>query len=218
MSASVTIVDYGLGNLFSIQRALQALGAQVELASGAEAIRRAQRLILPGVGAFSQGMQELTGRGLVQPLCEAARSGRPMLGICLGMQLLFRESDEFGVHQGLGLMAGRVARLRSTDAARGRVKVPHIGWSDLELSGRQAGWQGTILEGVAPGDAMYFVHSYVPQPEQEDAVIARMRHGGTSYAAVVEQQSLAGCQFHPEKSGPMGLRLLDNFLRKRSEG
>ena len=212
-STTVTVIDYGLGNLFSICRALTYIGAQAEVVSDPMAVRRAQGLVLPGVGAFGDGMRQLTARGLTEPLREAARAGRPLLGICLGMQLLFTESEEFGRHEGLGLIEGRVRRLRGTDPDGRRVKVPHIGWSALEPCAAAERWRGTVLEGLAPGDAMYFVHSYVPFPEREAATLARMRHGGHAYAAVVAEGRATGCQFHPEKSGEAGLSLLRNFVQ-----
>lgn len=213
MERRVTVVDYGLGNLFSIRRALSALGAEVEVTSTADAIRQAHWVILPGVGAFGDGMQQLRTRGLVEPIRAFVQSGGPLLGICLGMQLLFSESDEFGRHEGLNLLPGRVIRLRDADPSGRRVKVPHIGWSELRPS-RGAGdaWSATILEGLVAGDSMYFVHSYVPAPEDEAVTIADMHYGGHPYAAVVGKGRLVGCQFHPEKSGEVGLHLLRNFL------
>lgn len=216
MERRATVVDYGAGNLFSISRALRYLGATVEIAADAEAVRRADWLVLPGVGAFGDGMRQLTARGLVEPIQEFAQAGRPLLGICLGMQLLFGESEEFGLHQGLGLLRGRVVRLQDVDPASHRVKVPHIGWSELQPSQGAGQWSATVLEGLVPGDSMYFVHSYIPTPADEAVTIATMRYGGHSYAAVVANGRLVGCQFHPEKSGEAGLRLLRNFLSGRS--
>ena len=212
MERRVTVVDYGLGNLFSISRALSALGAVAEVTSNPEAVRQARWVILPGVGAFGDGMQQLHVRGLVESIRAFVQSGGPLLGICLGMQLLFSESEEFGRHEGLALLPGKVVRLRDADVSGRRVKVPHIGWSELRPSRSVGEWSATILEGLAAGDAMYFVHSYVPTPEDEAVTIAQMHYGGHPYAAVVGQGRLAGCQFHPEKSGETGLRLLRNFL------
>ena len=209
----VTVIDYGLGNLFSISRALSHVGATVEMTSDPDAIRRARGVVLPGVGAFGDGMRQLRNRGLIEPIEDVAQSGRPLLGICLGMQLLFKGSEEFGMHEGLGLMEGRVRRLRDTDPDGRRVKVPHIGWSALQPSAGLAHWRDTVLDGLAEGDAMYFVHSYIPFPEREATTIAQMAYGGRAYAAVVAQGRVTGCQFHPEKSGAAGLSLLRNFVQ-----
>lgn len=208
----IAVIDYGLGNLFSISRALTYLGAQVEVTSSPAVIRRAGALVLPGVGAFGDGMRQLHAQGLVEPIREAVEAGRPLLGICLGMQVLFTESEEFGVHEGLGLIDGKVVRLYETDPAGRRVKVPHIGWSDLQATQLRSGWSSTILDGLTEGDSMYFVHSYVPRPKSEGATIAETIYGGHRYCAVVQAEHVAGCQFHPEKSGEAGLHLLGNFI------
>lgn len=213
MATTVTLIDYGLGNLFSIGRALTYLGARVEVASEPDALERPRGMVLPGVGAFGDGMRQLKARGLVEPLRNAARAGRPLLGICLGMQLLFQDSEEFGVYEGLGLLAGRVRRLRETGVDGRRVKVPHIGWSALQATEGVGGWDRTVLDGLAEGECMYFVHSYVPVPEGGVATLAQMRYGGHAYAAVVTEGHVTGFQFHPEKSGEAGLMLLRNFVQ-----
>ena len=209
----IVVVDYGLGNLFSLRRALVHVGAQVEIAAAPDALSNADGLVLPGVGAFGDGMGQLKNRGFVDPIKECARSERPILGICLGMQLLFTHSEEFGLHPGLDLIPGCVRKLNETDAAGGRIKIPHVGWSELFYSGSRR-WESTLLEGLVEADAMYFVHSYIPTPIDDSAVVARMRYGDHFYGAHVEKNSIAGCQFHPEKSGEMGLRLLRNFIAR----
>lgn len=213
----VVVIDYGLGNLFSVVRALKAVGAEAEITASPETIRRAERLILPGVGAFGEGMQRLRSGGLIDPLRQAAQSGRPLLGICLGMQLLFNESEEFGLHKGLGFIEGRVARLRETDPAERRVKIPHVGWSELNpvLPGER--WGSTILRGLAPGEMAYFVHSFAAYPAHEAASIAQVRYGGHDYCAAVQRENIMGCQFHPEKSGAIGLQILRNFVADTRE-
>ncbi|MBI3616074.1 MAG: imidazole glycerol phosphate synthase subunit HisH [Candidatus Omnitrophica bacterium] len=209
----VLIVDYGSGNLFSIERALHSLGAEVEISADPDALRRAPGVILPGVGAFGDGMKNLREKGLLTPLAEYAQSGLPLLGICLGMQLLFTESQEFGRHEGLGLIPGKVVNLRPTDPQGRRVKIPHVGWSQLMCPPSRPHWNDTILMGLPVGEAMYFVHSFIPVPE-DSAVVAQMIYGGHLYCAVVERRNMIGCQFHPEKSGPVGLRFLRNFLTR----
>ncbi len=213
MTAPITVLDYGLGNLFSIRRALAHVGADVEMTAEPETVRRAAGVVLPGVGAFADGMRGLAQRGLVDALREVVADGRPLLGICLGMQLLFDESEEFGRHDGLGLLQGRVVRLRDAAADATRVKIPHIGWRELmPTAGRT--WSSTILEGVRPGDAMYFVHSFVPEPAAEEIRVAEMDYGSHRYCVVAERGQVIGCQFHPEKSGDAGLHLLRNFVAR----
>ncbi len=214
MKKQVTVVDYGLGNLFSVGRALAVVGAEVNVTWRPEAIRSADRLVLPGVGAFGDGMERLRERELLEPLAQFAKSGRPLLGICLGMQLLFSESEEFGRHEGLGLIAGSVLRLSEVDEDGQRVKVPHVGWSELERPGLGADWDSTFLDGLADAESMYFVHSYVPFPERETLILARFTYGGRSYCAAIEENNLMGIQCHPEKSGHVGLRVLSNFLNR----
>lgn len=206
----VTVVDYGLGNLFSIQRALTHLGADVEVTSDPERVGKADALILPGVGAFGDGMDQLRKRRLVEPILQAVGRGRPLLGICLGMQLFFTRSEEFGRHEGLGIIEGTVLKIQETDAAGRRIKVPHVGWSPLHPA--PAGWSSTVLEGLSDGDSMYFVHSFVPFPEKGSVTVAQIEYGGHAYCALVEKGSVVGSQFHPEKSGQAGLQLLQNFL------
>ena len=210
----VAVVDYGLGNLFSIDRALQHVGSRAEVTSSAEVLERSAALILPGVGAFGDGIQQLRSRGLIEPIVEFARSGRPALGICLGMQLLFTESEEFGQYDGLGLIPGKVARLQDSDPSGRRVKLPHIGWSDIYRTRPEDPQHSAILDGVRDGDAMYFVHSYVPFPETDSVCVANTSYGEHRYCVVAEQENVTGVQFHPEKSGEAGLQILRNFVEK----
>lgn len=212
MSApSVTIVDYGLGNLASVARAIQFLGGEPEISFAPDKIGAAERLVLPGVGAFGVAMSNLRERGLVEPLRSYAASGRPLLGLCLGMQLFMETSDEDGVHEGLGLVRGRVTKIVGDGARR---KVPHIGWAGLQPAAQ--GWRGSVLEGVQPGDALYFVHSYVAEPADPVAMLARARYAGVEYCAVLGCGNVVGCQAHPEKSAATGLKLLGNFLAGRA--
>lgn len=214
MSVGVTVVDYGMGNLFSVTQAIERCGATVTLTESVEGISRARALVLPGVGAFGDGMKALRDRGFVEPLRAYARAGRPFLGICLGMQMLLETGEEFGVHEGLGLVPGKVAPIpqgRGEQAARGR-KVPHIGWGKLEPKG-QGPWTGSILEGLKPGDFTYFVHSYMAVPRDESAWLAACDYDGLQVCAAIRQGSVSGCQFHPEKSGEVGLSILRNFIK-----
>ncbi len=205
------IVDYGLGNLFSIRRALQSLGVEAEITRDPRQIGKAQRLILPGVGAFGAGMRELKERGLIEPIKEFALCGKPLLGICLGMQLLMSDAEEFGSHQGLDLIPGSVRRLPEPPADTGNDKIPHIGWNTIDpAQGRD--WAKTLLADIPAATFVYFVHSNAVIPRERADCLAVTRHGNGAFCSVVRRGSLCGCQFHPERSGEAGLRIYRHFL------
>lgn len=208
----VTVADYGIGNLFSVKRALDHCGANVRMSSERADIVAADRLLLPGVGAFADGMKGLRDRGLIEPLLQFAATGRPMLGICLGMQMLATASEEFGEHQGLGLVPGRVRQV-STKAVNGELlKIPHIGWS--EISPASGGtWKETMLEDTAAGTPVYLVHSFHLIPDDPTHLLADCGYGGHRVTAAVRSGGILGAQFHPEKSGKEGLKMLTAFLR-----
>jgi glutamine amidotransferase len=202
----IAVVDYGAGNLRSVVNALEALGRTAVVADGPAALARARAIILPGVGAFGDGMEGLRKRDLVDPLTEAVLGRRvPYLGICLGLQFLAREGFEHGSHEGLGWIPGVVRRIESADP---RIKVPHIGWNDVDVRRR-----GILLDGVDE-PVFYFVHGYYfsPDPETADVVTSTCVHGVT-VTATLERDNIFAAQFHPEKSQRAGLRLLENFLR-----
>ena len=192
----ITMIDYGIGNLRSVQKALEHAGATVRLSADPVAIRGAEKLVLPGVGAFGAGLAALQRRGLTEPLREAAG-----LGICLGMQLLFDESEERGRYEGLGLLPGRVVRFGDKG-----LKVPHMGWNQIEHDGTHP-----LLQGAASGSHTYFVHSYYCRPARAKDVIARTVYG-EPFAAIAGHANVVGIQFHPEKSQQVGLRILHNFV------
>ena len=198
----IAIIDYGMGNLRSVQKAFERLGHAAEVTGDADRISRAPGVVLPGVGAFAACMTNLAAAGLVEPVKHAIRTGRPFLGICLGMQLLFDESEEFGPVAGLGILPGRVVRF-PTDAER---KVPHMGWNSLRIIRR-----APELAGIDDGAYVYFVHSYYPVPRDAD-VVATATPYGEEFASSVVRDNVFACQFHPEKSQQVGLRLLDNFV------
>jgi glutamine amidotransferase len=208
----VTVVDYGLGNLFSVKTALEHCGASVEVTDSADAVARAPRLILPGVGAFADGMSGLRQRNLIAPIREYAASGRPFLGICLGMQMMMDCAEEFGLHDGLAVIPGKVVAIPRIGIDGSPHKIPHIGWSDLVAPRIQTDWQDSILDGLRPGAAMYFVHSYMAVPADRSHTLAVCVYSGHPVTAVIRKGSLYGCQFHPEKSGEDGLDLLRRFL------
>jgi glutamine amidotransferase len=208
----VTVVDYGMGNLFSVSRAVERCGAEVVLTDTAAGIDDAKWLILPGVGAFADGMQGLRSRGLVEPLRRYAASQRPLLGICLGMQMMLEAGLEFGTHEGLGLIPGRVETVPALSASGAPHKVPHIGWSGLQLPPGRADWNNTILRNIAPGAAGYFVHSFMAVPTDPAHRLADADYDGVAVCAAIARDLVTGCQFHPEKSGEVGLTILKTFL------
>ena len=208
----IAIVDYGLGNLFSVERAFTAAGASASITSDPEALAAADGLVLPGVGAFGEGMQNLQRLGLAEEIRRLALEGKPTLGICLGMQLLMDESEELGQWRGLGLLPGRV--IQFVAPAGERVKVPQIGWNTIEALGKDGDhrWDDTILDGIAPGSFVYFVHSYCVKIDEASDLLASTDYAGIRFCSVATRGNISGAQFHPEKSGDAGLRLIGNFL------
>jgi glutamine amidotransferase len=202
---TIAVVDYGIGNLGSVMKAFRHLGAPAILSGDIAELRRADVLVLPGDGAFASTMAEIEGRGLVSVLREAVDQGRTLLGICIGMQLLFEESEEHGRHQGLGLLPGRVRRLPDD------LTVPHMGWNRLHA--RRA---HPLFEGVPDGAHVYFVHSYYCEAPAE--VVVATTDYGQEVAAVVGKGNVLGMQFHPEKSQAVGLKLVENFVRLVRQG
>ena len=208
----VTVIDYGVGNLLSVQRALEHCGAKVILTNNPEKIHSAKRLVLPGVGAFSNAMQALESLKLVSVIRELAQLNKPLLGICLGMQLLLEESDEFGVTAGLGLIPGRVVAVPNLTLSGTAQKIPHIGWSALQISKEVVGWEHTLLKDNCAGDYVYFVHSFMAVPTNTAHRIADCQYGSHKIAATIGRDNITGCQFHPEKSGEVGLKILRRFI------
>ncbi len=201
MENIITIVDFGASNMRSAQKALAYVGARVQITDDPEVVLRADKLVLPGVGAFGSGMAALRQRGLDEAICAAALRGAPLLGICLGMQFLFDASEEMGEHDGLGLINGRVLRFPNNG-----LKVPHMGWNQIMPDRPHP-----LLAGVGNGAYAYFVHSYYCAPDDGRTVLAHTDYGGR-FPAVVAQENILGLQFHPEKSQQVGLRILRNFV------
>ncbi len=212
MSKSVLLVDYGVGNLLSVRRALEACGAHVEMSGAPEAVAAAERLVLPGVGAFGNCVQTLRRYGLYEPILHYAESGRPLLGICVGMQMLLDYSEEFGRHEGLGLIPGHVAAVPAVGSNGRPHKIPHIGWNRLGRPANGLDWSGTILEGRSGEEEVYFVHSFTAVPARCEHRLADSDYDGQPISAVIGRDRIFGCQFHPEKSGPVGLSILSRFL------
>ncbi|BDQ38084.1 imidazole glycerol phosphate synthase subunit HisH 1 [Pseudodesulfovibrio nedwellii] len=208
----VTIIDYGVGNLRSVAMALSHCGANVSLASSPEEIVAADRVVFPGVGAFANAMNKLDEMGLTQAIKAYAELERPFLGICLGMQMMFDSSDEFGLTAGLGLIPGTVEKIPSHDGAGKLHKVPHIAWAGLLKPQETPTWKDTLFERTPEGTPMYFVHSYAGNPTDSEYRLADCEYNGRIFCAAVGSGNLYGTQFHPEKSGEAGLVLLRQFL------
>ena len=206
----IAIIDYGVGNLFSLKSSLKQLGLEAVVTADADTIRKADRLILPGVGAFADAMAKLEATGLVPVIKEEAEK-KPLLGICLGMQLLFEKSYEYGEHEGLGFVKGEVCPLEP-DLADKSLKVPQIGWNALDILRPNA-----MTEGLENGSYVYFVHSFMAKPSDEND-LAAVTDYGTRVPAMVARGNLFGCQFHPEKSGEVGLQMLRNFAKLTEVG
>lgn len=202
----VAIIDYGVGNLFSLKSSLAAIGADAQVTSDPSVIHSADRVILPGVGAFGDAVDKLRSLGLDEVVIDEAKSGKPLLGICLGMQMLLDKSYEYGEHRGLGLIHGEVRPIAEVIPAD--LKIPHIGWNALKLKGEKS----PIFKNINEGDFVYFVHSYYGAKCEEN-VIATAEYGAELTAAVAKD-NVFGCQFHPEKSGEVGLRILRSFCEE----
>jgi glutamine amidotransferase len=197
----VAIIDYGVGNLRSVEKAFAATGCEASISSDESFLRSAEKLVLPGVGAFAACMRTLKERGFDRLVRERAVAGTPLLGVCVGMQMLFEESEEFGSTRGLGLLKGRVRKFGN------ELVVPQVGWNRIHQRRPHA-----LFEGIANGSFCYFVHSFYCEPG-DDAVVAGETEYGRRYASVVAQGNVCGVQFHPEKSQDVGLRMLKNFSR-----
>jgi glutamine amidotransferase len=201
----IAVVDYGAGNLRSVAKALARSGLEPDVTGDPAAVRRADAVVLPGVGAFAAAMQRLSAKGLDEAVYDAIASGRPYLGLCLGLQLLFEEGEEHGVTPGLGLFQGRVTRFAEHDAQGRPLRVPHIGWNEVRWAGEHP-----MLAKLGPRELYYFVHAYRAEPASDDVVVGRVDYGG-EFAAAIASGNVFAVQFHPEKSQSAGKRLLDAF-------
>ncbi|MBR6424462.1 MAG: imidazole glycerol phosphate synthase subunit HisH [Oscillospiraceae bacterium] len=198
----IVIVDYGVGNLFSLRSSFAAIGAEAVVSSDPEELKKADRIILPGVGAFGDAAEKLARSGLGQAVTEQARAGKPLLGICLGMQLLLEESLEYGIHKGLGLIPGQVRPISEVIPAD--YKIPHIGWNALRFPA-----PSPLFRNISEGDYVYFVHSFHGTGCAQNTIA--VTEYGASLTAAVQRDNVFGCQFHPEKSGNVGLAILRAF-------
>lgn len=205
----VTIVDYGIGNMLSVARAFQYHQAEIEITAEAKRIEQAERLVLPGVGAFADGMKELINSNIIEALSIFSKTNRPFLGICLGMQMMMEYSEEFGIHEGLGFVEGKVKKISNYGSDGRPHKIPHIGWKKLYFTKTE---KNKLLNGIDREATFYFVHSYTAETKHENNCIAKCKYNGLDLTAIVKKDIMFGCQFHPEKSGVFGLKIIENFL------
>lgn len=202
----VAIVDYGMGNLFSVRQAFAAVGQDAEITESRATLATCDAIVIPGVGAFGIAMEVLERSGLADTIKERVQRGTPLVGICLGLQLMMSSSTEFGLHPGLGILDGDTAALRESPEIGEGARIPHVGWSAVEPT-RPNAWQGTPLAGLEPGREMYFVHSYYVRPNDSDVALSTSSYFGKTFCSSVAKGNVFGCQFHPERSGPDGLEI-----------
>lgn len=214
---SVAIVDYGLGNIYSVRRACGVAGMDARCTADSEVIAAADAVILPGIGAFGDAMEAIRELKLIDTICRIVSEGKLLFGICLGMQLLMDTSEEFGSHAGLGLIPGSVVKFPAAATDGSRVKVPHVGWTPIVSSDDR--WRTRLFDGISQSECMYFVHSYYVRPTRPESMLAESTYGGVRFCSAIGAGNVMGCQFHPERSGPAGLRLYHNLAAMlRAEG
>lgn len=213
MALRVSIIDYEMGNLFSVKRACENVGLDPVITSDKRVLMDADALILPGVGAFGDAMTNLRSLDLVSPIRDFVDQGKPFMGICLGMQLLMSESEEFGNFKGLDIITGSVVKFAPIDKDNNSVKVPQVGWNRIHplLQGKERKWGSSPLQDIDDGEYMYFVHSYYTVPEDPEVVLACTIYEGTEYASSLFKKNIFACQFHPEKSAAEGLKIYKNW-------
>jgi imidazole glycerol-phosphate synthase subunit HisH len=211
---NIAIIDYGLSNLFSVYQACLEIGMSPVVTNEYRKIQTADAVILPGVGAFGDAINQLEQKGIVEGIYNFMSKERPFLGICLGMQLLFQETEEFGNHKGLDIIKGKVMRFPREKGEHSKIKVPQIGWNQIYPRSKKDNWDHTILAGIEPGEYMYFVHSYYVVPEQESITLTETNYFGTKYCSGILSDNISAFQFHPEKSGKRGLEIYKNWANQ----
>ena len=216
-SPNVAILDYGLGNLFSVKHACGHAGINAIITSAPEDIAAADAVIMPGMGAFGDAMDSLRRLDLISPLKDVVDSGKPLIGICLGLQLLMRESHEFGTHEGLGFVEGSVVSFDAPVENSIKLKVPQIQWNKIRRNsengngGNNDPWVGSLLEGLSDGEHMYFVHSFYVKPDDPAVILSKSQYGQFEFCSSLNYKNIFACQFHPERSGPEGLKVYRNL-------
>ena len=209
LSKKITIIDYGCGNILNLARAIKFIGYEVDITHDKNKIINSSYVILPGVGAFGNAMKQIEKYNLHNTILEYAKSNKPLLGICLGMQILLTVSYEFGVHKGLGLIEGKVIKI--SNEKNKEIKIPHMGWNEIYPNNNKKEWKNKILKNSSIGKSFYFVHSFVCITKDNDSTIAVCNYSDISIPAVIATGNVYGCQFHPEKSADNGLAVLKNF-------
>ncbi len=204
----IVVIDYGMGNLKSVSKALESVGAKVKVSNTPKDIVSAEAIVLPGVGAFCRGMENLEQLGLLPAILQSIKDNKPFLGICLGLQLLFTESEEHGISNGLNIIKGKVKKFdySAPTLRRGEIKIPHMGWNQIKVKGKK-----DILRDIPDNSYFYFDHSYYVEPEDKNTIIATTQYG-EEFVSAVNQGNVWGVQFHPEKSSDLGLKILKNFV------
>ena len=210
MNKEIVIIDYQLGNLFSVNQALINIGLNAKVTSDPKDVLHADAVILPGVGAFRDAMINLDNMALIEPIRKIVEAGKPLFGICLGLQLLFESSDEFGASEGLGLIEGDVRKFKNTSPQGAAVKVPQIAWNTINKLTPDS-WNETPLEGIEDGENMYFVHSYYINPRSPEITLTETTYGGLKYTSSILKDNIFACQFHPEKSADKGIAIYRNW-------
>lgn len=203
----IAVIDYNIGNVKSISNAFKKNGVDVNLTNIKSQILESDGLVLPGVGAFSEGMKNLKELDLINTIYEFIKTKKPFLGICLGMQLMLEKSEEFGIFDGLGLVKGKVIKLEKSE----NEDIPHISWGNLLSS--EISWNNSILNGISKNDYVYFVHSYIAVPKNTSSILSNTSFGNEIFCSSIKQNNMYGCQFHPEKSGKVGLKIIENFIK-----
>jgi imidazole glycerol-phosphate synthase subunit HisH len=218
INKKVTVIDYGMGNLFNVVRALESIECNVCVTNDINTIIKSEKLLLPGVGAFEDGIRDLKENNLDSAIKEFTQTGKPLLGICLGMQLLMTSSEENGIHNGLDLIKGKVIRFKNPNDYSIKYKIPQIGWNELLTPNKKTNsfdnkhWEDSILKHLGEKLYMYFLHSYYVEPEDEQIILSETSYGGDLFCSAYQKDNIIGCQFHPERSGEQGLKILKNFL------